>query len=259
MDDGDRALNGLAFIVTGSAAGIGLATVNRLLAQGACVLGVDKCAMPAADLPADAEKQFYSLLADVTDAEAPDAIVGQAMARFGRLDGLTNNAGAYPRGGVTDTSPEIYDRVMRLNLRAPFFLAQAVIGQALKTGKPCSLVNIGSINAHCGLPELSAYAMAKGGLMTMTRNLANSLAGTGIRVNQLNVGWTDTEGEDALQRSTGGGADWREHISLRAAPRGTILQPGEVAEHVCFWLSPRSAPVSGSVCEVEQFPVIGRP
>lgn len=135
MDDGDRALNGLAFIVTGSAAGIGLATVNRLLAQGACVLGVDKCAMPAADLPADAEKQFYSLLADVTDAEAPDAIVGQAMARFGRLDGLTNNAGAYPRGGVTDTSPEIYDRVMRLNLRAPFFLAQAVIGQALKTGK----------------------------------------------------------------------------------------------------------------------------
>ncbi len=100
--------------------------------------------------------------------------------------------------------------------------------------------------------------MSKGALMTMTRNLADSLGPERIRLNQLNVGWTFTANEDATQQKEGQKPGWEKHVPVRQAPSGRIMQPEEIAAHTAFWLSDESAPVSGQIYEVEQFPVIGR-
>ncbi len=143
-----------------------------------------------------------------------------------------------------------------------FTLPTSVIDRRDRPGianaAPGAIVTVGSINAYCGLSNLTVYSMSKGALMTMTRNLANTLGPERIRANQLNVGWTWTANEDATQRREGREAGWQNHLPLRDAPTGRIMQPEEIAAHTAFWLSDESAPVSGQIYEAEQFPVIGR-
>ena len=120
------------------------------------------------------------------------------------------------------------------------------------------MVNIGSINAYCGEAVLLIYSMTKGGLMTMTRNLGNSLSREGIRVNQLNVGWTLTENESKIKRNQGFSENWESKIPSTYAPSGHLIHPEDVARHAVFWASDVSAPANAVVYELEQYPVVGR-
>lgn len=113
-------------------------------------------------------------------------------------------------------------------------------------------------NAYCGEAVFLVYSMTKAGLMTMTRNLADTLGQEKIRVNQLNVGWTTTPNEIALKIKEGLPDDWYHHVSPTFAPTGKLLTPDNVAEHCLFWMSDKSSPASGCVLEVEQYPLIGR-
>jgi NAD(P)-dependent dehydrogenase (short-subunit alcohol dehydrogenase family) len=157
---------------------------------------------------------------------------------------------------LENTDVAFFDRIMAVNLRAPLMLVRALL-PALKASEGVVL-NIGSILAHCGQANLVAYSMSKGGLMTMTRNLSDALGQQRVRVNQFNVGWTLTENEYQVKIGDGLPADWPDHLPPYAAPSGRLLSPEDIAEAAVYWVSKASRPVSGSVLEIEQYPLIGR-
>lgn len=254
----DQLLQDKCVIVTGASSGIGHAIAEAAVDAGARVMlhGTREDALrDAAAALGDAARW---VAANLAEPGAPKEIVGAAVSAFGRVDGLVNNAGIFPRSTIETADDAHFDRVFHINTRAPLMLAKAVVADCRARGAAGSIVNIGSINAWCGGPDLLIYSMSKGALMTMTRNLGDALAEEGIRVNQLNVGWTLTDGEKAMQKSLGEPDDWYLKIPKAAAPRGELLKPEEIARHVVFWLSEASAPVTGSVYEIEQYPVLGR-
>ena len=108
------------------------------------------------------------------------------------------------RGYLEDAPVELWDAIMHVNLRAPFLCMQEAV-KSMKTRGGGSIVNIGSVNAYIGEPKLGPYSVSKGGLMTLTRNAASTLNRHRIRVNQINVGWTLTEGEERVKRREGQG------------------------------------------------------
>lgn len=244
-------------IVTGGSRGIGLSIAEHCLEHGAQVLihGLEQHELHQAQIKLANKVEI--VVADLLQPDAPEKIFTAAVNTFGQVDGLVNNAGIYPRSHVDD-SDELFDQVMTINARAPMNLIKQLVKLAKVQQKRASVVNIGSINAYCGQPDLLVYSMSKGALMTMTRNLADALNCDGIRVNQLNVGWTATENEISLKQKEGYDDDWQQKIPAVYAPNGQILQPEQIAPHVTFWLSDWSYPVSGAVYEVEQYPLIGR-
>jgi len=250
-------LNNKVIVVTGAARGIGLAITKFAHQQGAKVVMHDLDQSALQSHAAELGEQVAYIQADLADANSPALIINAAVEAFGQIDGLVNCAGIYPRSDI-HSSGALFDKVMAVNVKAPMLLCQHVVDYLKEQNKGGSIVNIGSINAYCGQPDLLVYSMSKGALMTMTRNLADALASDNIRVNQLNVGWTATETEIALKKSEGLAEDWQSRIPKLYAPNGQILKPGDIAPHVVFWLSQWSAPVSGAVYEVEQYPIIGR-
>ena len=250
-------------LVTGSTAGIGYAIVHQALEEGANVMvhghNQDKLTTAQHQLEeAGFGGRVYFHGCDISEPEACQTLVDEAVERMGNLDGLVNNAGIFPRNNIETVTSEEFDRIVAVNMKAPMLLAQAAVRHYRSRGYPGTIVNIGSINAHCGQPDLLAYSMSKGGLQTMTRNLGDALGPEKIRINQLNVGWTYTETEHQTQLSEGRDENWLAEVPSVFAPSGTLLMPENIAHHAVFWLSERSAPVNGSVYEVEQYPVIGR-
>lgn len=245
-------------LITGAVSGIGYAIAEACRDAGARVMvhGLDAAEAEAACGRLGEGAAWCA--GDLRDPETPARLVAACLDRFGRLDGLVNNAARLDRSTIEDFSAAHFDAVMTVNVRAPLLLIQAAL-PALEAGPGGgTIVNIGSINAHCGAPNLLAYSASKAGLMTATRNLGDALGGRAVRVNQVNVGWTLTESERRLQVSEGRPENWTENLPPEFAPRGTLLAPEEVAAHVVFWLSDRSAPATGQVYEIEQYPVIGR-
>lgn len=253
-----RGLSGKAFLITGSSHGIGRAMAERLIAEGAKVLihGLDQAEVDATCR--ELGPATRGATGDLSDPATAQAIVDATVAAFGRIDGLVNNAGIYPRGVIGETTAAFFDHMFAVNTRAPLLCAEAAIRAFRAQGSAGAIVTVGSLNAWCGLSNLTVYSMSKGALMTMTRNLADALGPERIRVNQLNVGWTFTANEDATQQREGRKPGWETQVPLRHAPTGRIMQPAEIAAHTAFWLSEESAPVSGQIYEVEQFPVVGR-
>jgi NAD(P)-dependent dehydrogenase (short-subunit alcohol dehydrogenase family) len=252
-------LDGKVVIVTGSSSGIGNAIACAAANFGARVVlhGTrrDRLRRAAVDI---GEDRAAWLDADLEKVDTPERLVSLAVERFGRLDGLVNNAGIFPRNNIETADTASFDRIIAVNLRAPLFITQTAARAFRRQKSPGSIVNIGSINAYTGQPDLLIYSISKGGLMTMTRNLADALAEDRIRVNQLNVGWTLTETEHETQLREGRPENWADQVPKAFAPSGCILRPEQIAPHVVFWLSDASVPVSGAVYEVEQYPIIGR-
>lgn len=181
----------------------------------------------------------------------------ETIEQFGRIDGLVNNAALTTRATLDTTTPETLDRILTVNLKTPLFLIQKAMPYFREQGGGVVL-NIGSINALGGERALLPYSVAKDGLMTMTRNLADAHASEHVRFNQLNVGWTLTEGEKQAKKEDGLPPDRETKLPERYAPSGRIFRPEEIAAHAAFWLSDEAGPVSGSVYEIEQFPMVGR-
>lgn len=251
-------LKNKVILITGSSTGIGAAIARRCVAQGAKIMlhGRDEERTKAMCDELGAAAQF--VVASLEDPRSYEKIMRATMDAYGVLHGLVNNAAIYPRNNIDTATVEFFNSIMDVNVKAPLFLSQAAVKIFRQQGTGGSIVNIGSINAYCGQPDLLCYSMSKGALMTMTRNLADSLGTEKIRVNQLNVGWTPTENEVALKKEEGLPPDWETRIPPVYAPIGRLQTPDNVAAHVAFWLSDDSIPASGAVYEVEQYPVIGR-
>ena len=190
--------------------------------------------------------------ADLSSVEDCREVVAQADRRFGRVDLLVNAAAITDRGSLIDTSPELFDRMFAVNVRAPFFLMQEAVRVMRREGIEGSIVNIGSMSARAGQSFLAAYCASKGALATLTRNAAYSLLRNRIRVNALNIGWMASEGEDRIQREFhGASADWLREAAA-AQPFGRLVDPAEVARAVAFLCSDESGLMTGSVIEYDQ-------
>lgn len=243
-------------IVTGSTTGIGEAVARRCVAEGARVLVHGRDEARARQLVDELGEGAVYHIDDLAEAEAAERIVAAALAAFGRIDGLVNNAAFIVRSTLATTDAALFDRVMAVNVRAPLLLMKTAVSHLKATQG--AVVNIGSVNAYTGEPKLLAYSISKGAFMTLSRNLANVLAVDKVRVNHLNVGWVITPNEYEIKRGEGLPENWPDNPDLENVPSGRMTQPEEVAAHVVFWLSDESRPISGSVLEVEQYPIVGR-
>jgi NAD(P)-dependent dehydrogenase (short-subunit alcohol dehydrogenase family) len=247
-----------AIIVTGSTMGIGKAIARQAIKEGARVLihGLERAEGAAICKQLGSDRTVLHI-DDLADPLAGQRTVEAAISAFGKLDVLVNNAGMVVTGRLEDTDAATFDRVMVVNARAPLLLTQAAYPHLKKTGG--NVLNIGSVNAHCGEENLLPYSMSKGALMTMTRNLGDTLMREGgVRVNQINPGWVLTENEHARKREQGMAADWSAHLPKNFAPAGRILAPEEIAAAVTLFISDDVGPTTGTVFEMEQYPMIGR-
>lgn len=246
---------GRVCIVTGGTQGVGEHVARQMAAAGAAgivICGRDAARGRAVEAAVEAAGSSCVFVeADLARVEDAFAVVDAAAARFGRLDVLCNVAGLTDRGTIDDTTPELWDRLIAVNARAPFFLVQRAVPHMRRAGGG-SVVNVISIAAHGGAPHIAPYVASKSALVGLTKNLANALRHDRIRVNGLNMGWTATPGEEATQRRFHSmGDDWQEELG-RARPFGRLLDPAEVARTVVFLAGPESGIVSGAVWDFEQ-------
>jgi NAD(P)-dependent dehydrogenase (short-subunit alcohol dehydrogenase family) len=244
-------------IVTGSTQGVGEGIARRFVAEGAGVLvhGLERELGERVVAELGGERAALHV-SDLSRAEAAQELVDVCVRRFGRVDGLVNNAAKPLRATLEETDAGTFDYVIALNLRAPLLLIRAALPY-LRQSKG-SVLNIGSVNAYCGAANLLPYSVSKGGLMTLTRNVADALCYEGVRVNQLNLGWVLTEGEKRLMEAGGHPPDWWRDPPRDGAPTGALMTPEQVATAAVYWVGDESRPVTGSVLELNQYPVIGR-
>jgi NAD(P)-dependent dehydrogenase (short-subunit alcohol dehydrogenase family) len=244
-------------LVTGSTTGIGEATARLCVAEGARVMVHGLNEERARRVCQDLGDVAHYTIADLANPDQCAALVNATVSHFGRIDAVVNNAALTTRSTLESTDAAMFDQIIAVNLRAPLLIIRAAAPHFRSQGGG-AVVNIGSVNALAGEPNLLAYSASKGGLATATRNLANALATERIRVNQLNVGWVTTPNEISLKMREGLPEGWEKNVPEAYAPTGRLLIPEEVAHHVVFWLSERSAPANGVVYELEQYSMIGR-
>ncbi|MGH7187215.1 MAG: SDR family NAD(P)-dependent oxidoreductase, partial [Pseudomonadota bacterium] len=232
-------MQGRRVLITGGASGIGLATARRLAGEGARLVLADiHPAEPvAAELRAEGAEAAY-LRTDVSRNADIEALIDFALARFGGLDLLVNNAGIALRKPVTDTSEEEWDRVIAVNLKSVFLACRVAIPRM--RGRPgAAIVNIASELGLVGCPAAAAYCASKGGVIQLTRAMAVDHAREGIRINAVCPGPVDTPLLDAFDESTA--------ITLL----GRVGRPEEVAAAIAFLVSDDAAFMTGATLVVD--------
>jgi NAD(P)-dependent dehydrogenase (short-subunit alcohol dehydrogenase family) len=247
-------LAGKVILITGAAGGIGQAVAQMAAGEGATHLMLTDrdgpgCARFAEGL-AGCEVGCFS--ADLAQPDGAGAVIAATLARFGRIDGLVNAAGLTTRGSVANGTGADWDAVFAVNARAGFFLMQGAIGDMRERGAAGAVVNILSMNAHCGVAELAIYAASKAAMATLTRNAAHAHMAEGIRVNGMNLGWVATPAEDHMQAVTlGRGAGWQA-VAAAGLPLGRLVTADEAARLAVFLLGAASVPMSGAVVDFDQ-------
>jgi NAD(P)-dependent dehydrogenase (short-subunit alcohol dehydrogenase family) len=222
-------------------------------AAGVAIVGRDKAKgdVAAAALAGLGTEALF-VAADLSEPDVGDRVMSEVDARFGVVHGLVNGAAEGTRGGVWDTTSELFDRLMAVNVRAPLLLLQSAARIMKREGVAGSIVNVGSMSGYGGQVYLFPYAISKGALHTLTKNAAYSLMWDRIRVNLLNLGWMDTPNEHIVQREVhGGGADWLDKAEAEQ-PFGRLIKPDEAARTICFLLSDESGMMTGACIDFDQ-------
>ena len=243
-------------LVTGGSQGLGYAVAERLADEGAAgllLVGRDRAKGEAA--AASLRKpgcRAEFLAADLAHSDACEAAIAALDEMFGTCHSFVNCAAITDRGTVWDTTPELWDAMLALNVRAPGLLSQGVARIMAREGVEGAIVLIGSIAGRGGPPKLLPYATSKGALVAMTRNLAFALMRHRIRVNLLCPGWMDTPNEDVVQREFDGATDgWLERAEAEM-PFGRLIKPPEIARTVVHLATSESGMMTGAVVEWDQ-------
>ena len=250
-------MKGKIAVVTGGTQGLGAAVATLFAQRGAegivvCGRSEEKGRAKAAAIGEETGCKLVFIRADLAKVEDCLGVVEAADRTFGRVDMLVNAAGNTDRGTIFDTGQENFDNVFAVNIRAPFFLTQAVGKIMRRESTRGTIVNISSMSAMSGQPFLCAYSASKGALDTLTRNVAYALLRNQIRVNGLNIGWMASDGEDRIQREFHGSPpNWLETAAAKQ-PTGRLLDPHEVARAVAFLSTDESGMMTGATINFDQ-------
>lgn len=232
-------LSGLVALVTGGTRGLGKAIAAALTAAGCAVV---VCARNAPDTLPDGGRFIAS---DIRDPDAAKALVDAIVAQHGRIDILINNAGGSPASAAETASPRFIDAILKLNLVAPFYLAQAVHPHMVAQGGG-SIVNIASVSGIRPSPGTAVYGAAKAGLLNLTQSLAQEWGPAGIRVNAIIAGLMSTENAE----TTYGDAEAQAAVG-RSMPLQRMGTGEDLAGAVLWLCSPLAGWVSGARINVD--------
>jgi len=245
-------VKGKVAVVTGAAQGIGFGCARLLASEGAAVV--------LADIQRERGEQSAQAIrheggtavfceTDVTIEKQCSDLMEFTVRTYGKLDGLVNNAGWFPRGTLEETTTDLWDRVIAVNLRSSFYCCKYAAPK-MRANQGGSIVNMGSICGLQSLPNLVAYGAAKGGLLALTKTLAGALAKDRIRVNYLIPGWVLTEGELALHHAAGR-ADEELIAAGERLALGRCQTPQDAAYAALYLLSDEAAQVTGTILNVD--------
>ncbi len=249
-------LAGKVAVITGSTQGLGEVTAHLFAERGIAGIVVngrnaERGAAVVADLEAAGTKAVFAG-ADMADIDACRSVIHTAEEAFGKVDILVNSAATTDRGSIWDTTPELFDRMMDVNVRAPFFLMQDTIKLMERKRTGGSIINISSVASHSSYPFLCPYAASKGAVNVLTKSVAYQVMRSHIRVNALLLGQMDTPGEDTTQRKYhGAGDDWLAETEA-AMPFGRILKTDEVARAIAYLASEESGMLTGALIDFDQ-------
>lgn len=252
--DGDvpRFLAGRHAVVTGGGRGIGAAIAGELARLGAAVtiMGRDAAALErhAAALSARQGAQVRATPCDVADESSVERAFADARAALGDPYVLVNNAGQGASAPLLGTSRALWDRLIAVNLTGTFLCTQQVL-PAMLAARAGRIVNVASTAGVRGYARLAAYSATKHGVVGLTRATAAEVAKHGVMVNAVCPGYADTgmaqDGVDNLVRALGKTPEEARAMLARTSPRGTLLDPAEVASVVAWLCSPGAAAVNG--------------
>jgi glucose 1-dehydrogenase len=237
-------LTGKCAVVTGAANGIGLACARRLAADGAAVALADvnaELGEAAAKQLRDEGARAIFVATDVTQRSAIEALVDRAVAEYGRLDIMLNNAGVALNASILEMSDEIFDKVLSTNLRSAFIGTQLAARQMVASGRGGVIINMSSVNALLAIPGLAAYACSKGALNQLTKVAAIELAPHNIRVVAIGPGTILTD----LAKQAVMGDDAARRKILARTPIGRAGEPEEVASVASFLASDDASYITG--------------
>ena len=243
-------------IVTGSTQGTGAETAKLMAYRGAKAITIcGRKEKEGLEIKEEIEKigsECIFVKADLSKEQDCRNIVKLTDKNFGRINHLINVAGFTERGTILSTTMENYDMCFNVNTKAPFILMQDSIKIMIREKTKGSIVNILSMAMHSGHPFLAAYSASKAALANITKNTANAVAGHNIRVNALNIGWTDTPGEDVIQKKFhDGGEDWLQKAEKKV-PFKRLTKPIDVARAAAFFCSEESGLTTGSIIDYDQ-------
>lgn len=233
-------------IITGAGSGLGAGIARVCHEEGACVVIADLSTENAEAVAAELGDRAVAIACDVRNDADQEALVRTAQERWGRIDGLVNNAGVNFAKAFLETTREDWDRVIETDLAAVFFLTQKVCRAMLAQAQPGgSIVNIASVHTLAALPGAGPYDAAKWGVVGMGKSMAVELAARGIRVNAVSPGLCNTQIWSDIIASAPTEAEcldhWRKQI-----PLGRVTEPREIGQSVAFLLSDRSSSTTGA-------------
>ncbi|PZE21339.1 SDR family NAD(P)-dependent oxidoreductase [Paenibacillus xerothermodurans] len=237
-------------VITGGTKGIGKGIAYMAAAEGAKVAINGRNEQDGQRVTSEIGERYGTeaifIKADISREAACKELMDRTVARFGRIDGLVNNAGIFPRGTMVDTAEELFDSIFTVNMKGAFFCSKYAIQQMLKNGGG-SIVQIGSTNAYKGAKDLAAYSCSKGAMLTLNRHIAAHYAGYNIRSNWITVGWVASEGEIELhQDHYGRSLEELKELANTHVPSGRMQTPEDMAYGAIFLLSDDASQVTGT-------------
>ena len=243
-------------IVTGSTQGSGAEVAKLFAHRGAEAITIcGRNEQQGLEIKSEIESigsKCIFVKADLNEAEECQNIVKKTDSAFGKINSLINVAGFTERGTILSTTLDNYNRNFNINTRAPFLLMQESIKIMIREKIQGTILNVLSMAMYSGMPFLTAYSGSKAALAIITKNVANGVAGHKIRVNALNIGWTDTPGEDTIQRKFHeGGDDWLKKAEAKV-PFKRLTKPIDVARAAAYFCSEESGLVTGSIIDYDQ-------
>ena len=243
-------------IVTGSTQGSGAEVAKLFAHRGAEAITIcGRNEQQGLEIKSEIESigsKCIFVKADLNEAEECQNIVKKTDTAFGKINSLINVAGFTERGTILSTTLDNYNRNFNINTRAPFLLMQESIKIMIREKIQGTILNVLSMAMYSGMPFLTAYSGSKAALAIITKNVANGVSGHKIRINALNIGWTDTPGEDTIQRKFHeGGDDWLKKAEAKV-PFKRLTKPIDVARAAAYFCSEESGLVTGSVIDYDQ-------
>jgi NAD(P)-dependent dehydrogenase (short-subunit alcohol dehydrogenase family) len=256
VSDNSKQFDGKIIIVTGSTQGSGAETAKLFAARGAKAITIcgrqeNKGNQVKKEIEELGSKCLY-VKADLSNVEDCKKIVALTDQEFGTVHSLVNVAGYTERGTVLSTTLENYEKNYNINARAPFILMQEVIKIMIRDKNKGTIANLLSMAMYSGMPFLVAYSGSKAALAIMTKNIANAVVGHQIRVNALNIGWTDTPGEHDIQKRVHKkNEDWLQEQEKKV-PFKKLTKTLDVAKGLAFMCADESGLMTGSVIDFDQ-------